>query len=197
MGFKQDLIDAKVKAAKDNGIDDLDTKPGSFIEREAEYTKEAIVNFLTECQFKITKLNAPVIVENLKTPDQTIDVKKDTILKDKDPLFKTITQIGNLIPGAGPQVSALMNQVELATETNVEIIRVDGATLPGLNLSKDGRNTFKRKQRLGQGGGLISDGYVYIGEDPETQESFDVTDEDGQRDFTEVKLFRQDIEDLL
>ena len=44
---------------------------------------------------------------------------------------------------------------------------------------------------------MISDGYVYIGEDPDSQESFDVEDAAGQREFTEVKLFREDIEDLL
>ena len=49
MGLKQDLIDAKVKAAKDNGFSITETGPGSFIEREAEYTKEAIVNFKTGC----------------------------------------------------------------------------------------------------------------------------------------------------
>ena len=46
-------------------------------------------------------------------------------------------------------------------------------------------------------GGLQSDGYVFIGEDPESQDAFDVDDRDGQRDYTEVKLFRDDIEDLL
>ena len=55
MGLKQDLIDAKVKAAQDTGIPEpLDTSNGSFIEREAEYTKEAIVKFLTEAEFRIT-----------------------------------------------------------------------------------------------------------------------------------------------
>ena len=51
--------------------------------------------------------------------------------------------------------------------------------------------------RQGNMGGLISDGYVYIGEDPDSQESFDVSDVSGQRDFTEVKLLREDIEDIL
>ena len=59
-----------------------------------------------------------------------------------------------------------------------------GATLPGLDLAKDA-------------GALESTGYVYIGEDPEAQDSFDVEDEDGQREFTTVKLFREDIEELL
>ena len=58
MGLKQDLIDAKVKALKESGVDvELDTRTGSMIKREAEYTKEAIVNFLTECDFTITVSN--------------------------------------------------------------------------------------------------------------------------------------------
>ena len=46
-------------------------------------------------------------------------------------------------------------------------------------------------------GGLDSTGYVYIGGDPDSQDAFDVDDEDGQREFTTVKLIREDIEDLL
>ena len=60
----------------------------------------------------------------------------------------------------------------------------DESSKPGLNLGKDS-------------GGLESTGYVYIGDDPESQESFNVDDEDGQRNFTTVKLFREYIEDLL
>ena len=46
-------------------------------------------------------------------------------------------------------------------------------------------------------GNLQSTGYVYIGEDPDSQEEFDVEDEFGQREFTTVKLFRDDIEEFL
>ena len=46
-------------------------------------------------------------------------------------------------------------------------------------------------------GGLRSTGYVHIGQDPDSQDSFNVEDEEGQRDFTTVKLIRDDIEDLL
>ena len=61
MGLKQDLIDAKIKAAEETGITTpLDTSNGSYIEREAEYVKEAIISFLTQAEFRITKLNAPV-----------------------------------------------------------------------------------------------------------------------------------------
>jgi len=185
MGLKQDLINAKVKAAKDAGITTpLDTKPGSMIEREAEYTKEAIIKFLTEAEFTVTQFKAPIVVEDFKTPVQIVDVNKSTITEDKKPLFKTIRQIGALIPGAGPQVDALMNQVELLTDLEANRIRIQGAQLRPLNLAKDS-------------GGLQSTGYVYIGEDPDSQGGFDVDDEDGQRQFTTVKLFREDIEDLL
>ncbi len=189
MGLKQDLIDAKVKAAKDNGFSITETGPGSFIEREAEYTKEAIVNFLTSANFTITELKAPVVVEDLKTPDQGINIKLETLLGDKAPILKTLKQVGGVIPGAGQVVEKLVDELEASIRQTVQPLLEGGANLPGLNLSKDGQQ--------GKEGGLISQGYVYIGEDPESQESFDVNDEDGQRDFTEVKLFREDIEDLL
>jgi hypothetical protein len=59
-----------------------------------------------------------------------------------------------------------------------------GANLPGLDLGKDV-------------GGLESTGYAFIGGDPDSQDSFDVEDEDGQRQFTTVKLIREDVEDIL
>ena len=92
MGLKQDLIDAKVNALKESLQEsiEMDTGPGSLIEREAEYTKEAIVKFLTEAEFTITQLKAPVIIEELKTPDQGINVKLETLLGDKAPILKSV-----------------------------------------------------------------------------------------------------------
>ena len=55
-----------------------------------------------------------------------------------------------------------------------------------------------QKKDIGKSaGGLQSTGYVYIGEDPASQDDFDVEDESGQREFTTVKLFRDDIEEFL
>ena len=48
MGLKQDLIDAKVKAASEFGMDVPGADDGSYLEREAHYTTEAIIKFLTE-----------------------------------------------------------------------------------------------------------------------------------------------------
>ena len=38
---------------------------------------------------------------------------------------------------------------------------------------------------------------VYIGEDPDSQEDFNVSNKDGQIQHTSVELFREDIEELL
>ena len=190
MGLKADLLDAILQASFDVGIEEPpDLSDGTFPERLAHYQTEAIANFLTQCEFRITQLNAPIVLENFTIPEQQVDVKSNTLNQDKQPTFTTIRQLGSLIPGAGPAVNLLVDGVELQTRTTVENIRRQGALLPSIDISKDGRRGIE--------GGLRSDGYVYIGEDPDSQESFDVEDAAGQREFTEVKLFREDIEDLL
>jgi len=186
MRLKQDLINAKLKMVKASGGNPLliNTGPGSPIDVECELTKEAIVKFITSADFTITQLKAPVIVESLKTPEQPVNVELETLLGDKAPILKTLKQVGTLVPGAGSVISSLIDQLEIAIEKAVQPLLEGGATLPGLDLGKDG-------------GGLESTGYVYIGEDPDSQDGFDVEDEDGQRDFTTVKLIREDIERLL
>ena len=76
MGLKQDLIDAKEQSALAAGANpnDIDTSAGSAIEVEAELTKEAIVNFLLKCQFRITQLSAPVVLEDFNIGPQQGDV---------------------------------------------------------------------------------------------------------------------------
>ena len=184
MGLKQDIIDAKVKAAKESGIETpLDTSPGSIIEREAEYVTEAIINFLSNANLTITQLKAPIVVEDLKTPPIPVDVNMETLLGDKAPILKTLKQIGNKIPGAGSIVDQLVDQVEAAIKKAVQPLLKGGAKVPGLDLGKDA-------------GGLQSTGYVYIGEDPNSQAGFDVDDESGQSRFTTVKLIKENNEDL-
>ena len=180
MGLKQDLIDAKEKAARDTGvITPIDTKPGSFIEREAEYTKEAIVRFLTEAEFRITRLNAPVIVEKFKIPEQLVNVELETLLGEYQPVLKTLRKIGDPL-GLGGLIDSLQGEIEKA----ITPLLKGGSILPPLNLGKDD-------------GGLDSTGYVFIGDPPDSEDDFDVEDENGQREFTTVKLIRDDIEDLL
>ena len=180
MGLKQDLIDAKIKAAKDTGVPEpLDTSNGSFIEREAEYTKEAIIKFLTEAEFRITKLNAPVVVEKMKIPDQPINIQLETLLGEYQPILKTLKKIGDPL-GLGSLIDSLEGEVEKAIIPLLE----GGGLLPEVDISKDD-------------GGLESTGYVFIGEPPDSEDDFDVEDENGQREFTTVKLIRDDIEDII
>ena len=176
MGLKQDLIDAKVKAARESGVGTpLDTRPGSFIEREAEYVKEAVVKFLTQANFTITQLKAPVIVEDLKTPEQPVNVELETLLGEYQPILKTLKKIGDPL-GLGSTIDKLEGEIEKAVTPLLE----GGAKLAGLDLGKDA-------------GGLEATGYVYIGEDPDSQDGFDVEDVDGQREFTTVKLLMEDL----
>tara|TARA_E500000331_G_scaffold308229_2_gene313591 strand:+ start:118 stop:663 length:546 start_codon:yes stop_codon:yes gene_type:complete len=181
MGLKDDLINAKLSMIDASGgdADKVDTSPGSPIDVECELTKEAIVNLLTQADFTVTQLKAPVIVESLKTPEQPVNIELDTLLAEYVPLLKVLKKIGDPL-GLGKLIDELETQIEKA----ITPVLQGGAKLAGLDLGKDS-------------GGLESSGYVYIGEDPDSQDSFDVDDEDGQRDFTTVKLIREDIEDLL
>ena len=89
------------------------------------------------------------------------------------------------------------------TVTSTDIPFPAGAPEPAvqfpLNGGTDGvlTNDIIVDKNGGETGILESTGYVYIGEDPDSQDGFDVEDEDGQRTFTTVKLIRDDIEDLL
>ena len=172
MGLKQDLINAKTKALEESGVDigdkTIDDSLGSVIEREAEFTKEAIVNFLTSCQFRITQLNAPVVLEDLKIPPQEANINSNVQVASNIP----VNTSGG--PGSTTATGFLEN-------------RKNGVVTNDINLGKDG----------GETGILESTGYVFIGGDPESQRAFDVSDNEGVKRHTTVQLFREDIEDLL
>ena len=184
MGLKQDLINAKIEAAKAAGYEDIDTSPGSFIEIEAEHTKEAIVKFVTSADFSITKFRCNQVTETLNTPSLPIDLKIETLLGDKKPMLDSLKKIGSKIPGAGKAIDGIVNQLEGAIAKAVQPLLKAAGKVPGINLSKGI-------------GGLKSVGYSFIGKDPDSQGNFDVSTEQGQRENTSVKLFRDDIEDLL
>ena len=126
---------------------------------------------LTNCEFKITQLNAPVVLENFNIPPQEADI---TTGVQVDSGIMVTTGMG---PGNTTTPGRLTNITPGTSDVLTKNIRVD----------KNG----------GETGILNSTGYVYIGRDPYTQSGFDVEDADGQREFTTVKLFREDIEDLL
>jgi len=181
MGLKDNLLDATLQASADAGLPEPpDLSDGSFAERQAHYQAEAIINFMKESEFTITELKAPVVVESIKTPDQLVNVELDTLLGPYAPVLKTLRKIGAPIPAIDGLIDKLEGEIEKAIRPLLE----GGAKLSGLDLGKDD-------------GGLECVGYVYIGEDPDSQGGFDVEDQNGQREFTTVKLLREDIEDLL
>ena len=71
MGLKQDLIDAKTEGLRLSGANDEAMQQAQdVLETQCELEVEAIVNFLTKCQFRITGLAANVVLEDLKIPPQ-------------------------------------------------------------------------------------------------------------------------------
>ncbi len=101
------------------------------------------------------------------------------MLGEYQPILKTLKQIGSPL-GLGELIDSLEGEIEKAVTPLLE----GGAKLTGLDLGKDE-------------GGLESTGYVFIGEEPDSRDEFDVDEEDGQREFTTVKLIKEDIEELL
>ena len=96
MGLKQRIIDAKVQALQDTGVTKpVDTKPGSYIEREAQYISEAVLETIQEANFTITQLKAPVVVESMKTPDQPVNIELETLLGEYQPVLKLLHKIGS------------------------------------------------------------------------------------------------------
>ena len=184
MGLKQDLINAKVEAAKSAGFEGIDTSIGSPIEIEAEYTKEAIVKFITAADFTITKFKCNQVTETLNTPSLPIDLKIETLLGDKKPMLDSLKKIGSKIPGAGKAIDGIVDKLEGAIAKAVQPLLKAAGKVPSINLSKGI-------------GGLDSTGYSFIGQDPDSEGNFDFTTEEGQRENTSVKLFRDDLEDLL
>jgi hypothetical protein len=84
MGLKDDLIEAKAQSALAAGANhnDIDTSAGSAIEVESELIKEAIVDFLTKCEFRITQLNANVVLEDFNIPSQQADILPTVVSTD-------------------------------------------------------------------------------------------------------------------
>ena len=95
------------------------------------------------------------------------------------PLLDTLRKIADPL-GQGDLIDTVEREIEKAVKPLLQA----GAILDGLDLGKDS-------------GGLESTGYVHIGGDPDSQDAFDVEDEDGQREFTKVVAIQEDIDDLL
>ena len=137
------------------------------LEKQVEMEVEALVTFLTGIEFRITKLAANVVLEDFKIPPQKGDIQSAV------QVASGITTQGFSV-GVTTTPGTLTGVMEGVLTKDIDVNKTDGET-----------------------GNLQSTGYVYIGKDPDSQGGFDVTDEAGQKEFTTVKLIRDDIEDLL
>tara|TARA_Y100000593_G_C4243670_1_gene303532 strand:+ start:303 stop:860 length:558 start_codon:yes stop_codon:yes gene_type:complete len=180
MSLKEDLLKAKIETLRQDGATeesiDKAMQKGSPLEIQAEAEKEAIVKYLTSCNFTVTQLKAPIVLENFKIPDQPVNVALQTLMGEYGPLLDALKAIAVV---GGPAVVEMVNKLEDQIKNVVSPLLEGGSTLPGPDIDKDA-------------GGLESTGYVYIGEDPDSQGSFNVDDEDGQREFTTVILNEDD-----
>ena len=94
------------------------------------------------------------------------------MLGDKAPIIDTIRKI--------PGVGSLADPLESAIKKAVKPLLKGGSTMPGLKLNKND-------------GTVNSTGYVFVGNDPDSQNEFDVSNQNGQIENTTVKLIRDNI----
>ena len=180
MGLKDDLIQAKVDGMAAGGVNplDIDISKGSPIEVECEVTKEAILNFLNNADFRVTDLKAPVVLQSFNHPAKLLDVSVDTVMGPHGVLLKVLKKIAGLV-GAGSLLDATESQMKKATSPVAE----GGVTQAPPNLDVNS--------------GLDAHGYMFVGDDdPGSSDSFDVSGEDGQKVYTQVKFFRDENEGI-
>ena len=182
MGLKQDLVNAKKAGMIAGGTNpaSVNTGPGSPIDVEMTMVSAAIAKLLLSVDFRITKLNAPVVMENFNIPEQDVDVGTKTLLGEYGPILDTLKAIAGPL-GLSKMIKELENKLKLV----IGRVSQAGATLRKVEVNKD------------DGTGLESTGYTFIGEDPVSEENFDIGDRDGTRTFTAVKLLPEDIKDFL
>ena len=115
MGLKQDLIDAKKEGLRLSGANDEAIQQAQdTLETQCELEVEAIVNFLTKCQFRITGLSAPVVLEDFKIPPQQGDV------------LPSVQAAG--IYGGGPVTTTVTNGTNGVLTKDIDVGITGGAT---------------------------------------------------------------------
>tara|TARA_R110002020_G_scaffold258879_1_gene472724 strand:- start:143 stop:718 length:576 start_codon:yes stop_codon:yes gene_type:complete len=191
MGLKDDLIKAKIESLKTTGVSpsSINASPGSALDIECEMTKEAIIKFLEKAEFRVTKFVAPVILEDFIVPDQTVDVDPNTLYQPHTPIIDAVSTIATVVGQ-----TEVADTIDFVLKKSIGSVAGGGATLPALDLNKDGRS---KNQSSVNKGIVESTGYAFVGDDPDSNKVFNVEDEDGQRLHTTVKFFRGDNEDLL
>ena len=165
MGLKTDLIDAKKEGLRGSGAtDEAILQAEEVLEVQTQLEVDAIVNFLTQCKFRVTQLNAPVILEDFKIPSQEADIQQGVVVSEGIAVSTTGGPGSTTTPGLIKNIGALLTK-------DIDVSKIAGPT-----------------------GILQSTGYAFIGGDPDSQEGFNVSNEDGQKNHTEVRFFRDDNE---
>ena len=104
MGLKQNLIDAKIMGLKNSGADDdaID-EAKKTLDEQVQAEVEALVEFLTECEFRVTKLNANVILEDFEDMTSGNSGGEENI--DEEPEIETAKSLDealkNLVSNTG------------------------------------------------------------------------------------------------
>jgi hypothetical protein len=175
MGLKQDIINAKVEGLK-----------AAIKEAEGENITEEDIDVSNGSAIEVeSELMSKAIVKFLTAVELTVtQLKANVVLED----FK--------IP---PQSADIQPSVMVSTGVPIANGFGPGATTAPGPLQGGRNGVLTKKINISKyTGGLDSTGYVYIGDDPDSQNTFNVGDSDGQRIFTTVKLLEDNIdEDLL
>tara|TARA_R100000231_G_scaffold86040_1_gene65276 strand:+ start:385 stop:918 length:534 start_codon:yes stop_codon:yes gene_type:complete len=177
MGLKQDLLDAKLKGLELSGaskeVIEEARAATSPLSQQIDLEVKAIKDFLINCRFRVTALNAPVVLEDFNIPPQNGQIESTVQIAAGQAITTTAG------PGSTTSPGILQNTADGAggpqsPDIKTDIINVDTNS------------------------GLQSTGYAFIGSDPFSQENFirDINEEQGQRRFTEVKILPEDIEGL-
>jgi hypothetical protein len=168
MGLMQDLIDAKLAGERIRRKKlDLPGEPilTKAMEKEAELTRDAILNFLTsdDLIWTIDKFKASVELEEISTEElgAKVDTNVDTNVNVSN-ISGAPSAGGGIIPGTG-------------TGTGKGKGTGTGTVSEGLNMRRDGGK---------HGGELMAVGYAYIGD----KEVVGVDNISPKNEETEVRL---------
>ena len=143
----------------------------------------AFTEWIKRQKFRINDFTAFVEIDKIKTTgDIQADVKETTILGQYAPIIDVLETLGKglksmeaLVAPAGPLGDAVLKPIKQMKQV-AKVISKDGATLPALDMKKEG----------GQGGTLIATGHAYIGEPAEGKP--DATTTDIENDYATIAL---------
>ena len=187
-GLVVDLIKAKLTAA---AILNPGTNPEvtKLVELEAQGTKDALLNFLTndDLNFTISEMLASCEIETWEASELPVRVKIDTLLAEYGPLLGFLRNIAGTLDALiiGTPISDAVDGLEQKIQEAMKPVLETGAVVPKQDLKKIG----------GRSGVVKAIGHAHIGVNNPIPNSDTMEDEN---EFTKVKLFRDKIpEDIL